>query len=197
MEPRRTVTRIRKTSPGRVSVEVDGRHWRSVPAEAAVTAGLAPGVELDRPRAVALRREIRRIAALETALRALRPRDRSRAEIEGRLTARGATSEERLATLTTLERTGLVDDRRFAISRAHALAARGAGDALVEADLERLGIQPALITEAIAELEPEIDRATSVVRRRGSGLRTAAYLSRRGFSRDSVEDVIAVSPEDE
>jgi regulatory protein len=197
MEEPRTVTRIRVTSPGRVSVELDDEPWRTVPAEAAAAAGLAPGVHLDRARARALRREIRRLESLDTALRALRPRDRSRAEIEQRLAARGATRAECCATLETLERTGLVDDERFAVSRAAALASRGAGDALVHADLEHLGVSRALIEGAIASLEPERQRADAIVRRRGAGIRTAAYLSRRGFSGDTVESVIAVSREDE
>lgn len=197
MEGPRTVTRIRVTSPGRVSVDLDGERWRTVPAEAAATAGLAPGVQLDRGRARALRREIRRLEYLETALRALRPRDRSRAEIEQRLAARGATRAELCATLQTLERTGLVDDERFAATRATALASRGAGDALVQHDLERVGVSRELIEGAIASLEPELERADAIVQRRGGGVRTAAYLSRRGFSVDTVEGVIAVSREDE
>lgn len=197
VEGPRTVTRIRVTSPGRVSVELDGERWRTVPAEAAATAGLAPGVQLDRGRARALRREIRRVESLETALRALRPRGRSRAEIEQRLVARGATRAEFSATLETLERSGLVDDERFAASRAAALASRGAGDALVQADLERLGVSRALIEGAIASLAPELGRADAIVQRRGAGVRTAAYLTRRGFSEEIVESVIAVSREDE
>ena len=193
----KTVTRIRKTSSGRVSIELDGTPWRTVPTEAAVTAGLAPGVELDRQRVVALRREIRRLESLDTALRALRSRNRSRAEIDVRLEGRGVRPRERAATLETLVRTGLVDDERFAVERGAALAARGAGDALVEADLERLGLDRDVIRNALARLDPEVDRAAALVRRRGAGPTTAAYLSRKGFSVDTVESVIAVSMEDE
>ena len=52
--------------------------------------------------------------AVEAALRALRARDRSAAELDERLSARGAGPAERRDVLELLERVGYVDDRRFA-----------------------------------------------------------------------------------
>ena len=78
--------------------------------------------------------------AVEAGLRALHHRDLSAADLDRRLAAKGFDEAEREAALETLARTGLLDDRRFAEARAAALAARGAGDALVRHELVRAGV---------------------------------------------------------
>ena len=57
--------------------------------------------------------------ALDQALRALRHRDRSTAEVDRYLESRGVGEDERRTALETLTRTDLVDDRRYAERRAH------------------------------------------------------------------------------
>ena len=59
-----TVTALRERKRARVAVELDGREWRVLPADAVVRAGLAVGRPLDRPTARQLAREIRRARAL-------------------------------------------------------------------------------------------------------------------------------------
>lgn len=134
--------------------------------------------------------------ALELALRALRVRDRSERELEERLDARGVPETERKEAIATLQRTGLLDDRRFAEGRASALAGRGAGDALIRHELASAGVAGELVEEALASVDPELERARSVVARRGSGVKTARYLSGKGFSQDVV-GAVAGGSEDE
>ena len=129
--------------------------------------------------------------ALETALRALRHRDRSAAELGARLEQRGVGEAEREQALETLERIGYVDDERFARTRAEQLAARGSGDALIRHDLEGRGIAPEHVEAALAALEPERERASRIAERRGRSVKTARYLASRGFDPDAVEGVIA------
>ncbi len=129
--------------------------------------------------------------AVETALRALRFRDRSTAELDVRLEQRGVGAAERLEALETLERIGYVDDERFARSRAERLAERGSGDALIRDDLERRGVAAEVLEAALAGLEPERERAARIVERRGGGVRTARYLAARGFGEDVLEGVVA------
>jgi regulatory protein len=129
--------------------------------------------------------------AVQTALRALRFRDRTSAELAARLERRGVGEAERERALETLERIGYVDDRRFARSRAEQLAARAAGNELIRHDLEQRGVAPERVQEALAELEPERDRAAAIVAARGCGPRTARYLASRGFAEDAVEWVVA------
>ncbi len=124
--------------------------------------------------------------AHELALRSLRVRDRSAHELDERLAAVGAGEDERAAVLESLQRTGLVDDRRFAEDRAASLARRGAGDALVRHELRAAGIALELVEEVLAALEPELDRARAIVERRGEGARTARYLVGKGFAGEVV-----------
>ena len=94
--------------------------------------------------------------AVETALRALRFRDRSTAELDLRLEQRGIGAAERTEALETLDRIGYVDDERFARSRAERLSERGSGDALIRHDLERRGIEAEVVEAALAALEPAV-----------------------------------------
>jgi regulatory protein len=185
------VTALRERPRGRVEIELDGAPWRLVAADAVVRAGVTVGRTLDRETARSLGREVRRTEALEVATRALRHRDRSRRELEDRLERNGGPAAAREEALAALERAGLVDDGRFAATRAQALAGRGYGDAAIRFDLERQGVGDERAAEAVAELEPEGERARRLSERRGPGARTVRWLAARGFSVSSVEDAVA------
>jgi regulatory protein len=129
--------------------------------------------------------------AFETALRALRARDRSVAELADRLERRGVGEDERAEVLERLDRVGYVDDERFARQRAAGLAERGAGDALIRDDLERRGVAGEVADEAIAALEPEAQRAASIIERRGRSAKTARYLASRGFGEEALSGLVA------
>lgn len=130
-------------------------------------------------------------SAVDAALRALRARDRSVAELDERLSARGATPAARRDVLELLQRVGYVDDERFARGRASALAERGSGNALIRHDLEQRGVAGATIEAALAELEPERARAVRIVAKRGPGAKTARHLAARGFDEDAVASAVA------
>jgi regulatory protein len=93
--------------------------------------------------------------------------------------------------LARAERSGLVDDARFAAARARQLAERGAGNLLVLADLERHGVDEQVAREAVAALEAEVDRVARIVGRRGASARTLRYLASRGFAEESLEGLVA------
>jgi SOS response regulatory protein OraA/RecX len=134
--------------------------------------------------------------AVETALRALRHRDRSAAQIDDHLGARGISELDRSEVLATLTRTGLIDDRRFANVRAASLADRGAGDALIRHDLRLAGVDDGVIEDALSALEGERERAERIVARRGVAAKTARYLAGKGFPEDVVRAVVARAGED-
>jgi SOS response regulatory protein OraA/RecX len=129
--------------------------------------------------------------ALEAALEALRYRDLSESELERKLADRGFAEDTRSEAVSTLKRTGLLDERRFAEGRARSLAARGAGDAFIRDALERAGVPDDVVDDALAVLEPESQRASAIVGRRGSDAKTARYLAAKGFASDTIGDVIA------
>jgi SOS response regulatory protein OraA/RecX len=174
-----------------VAVELDGAPWRAVPVVAAVEARLTVGCELDRERARALGRALRRERARETAVRAIARRDHSRASLDARLERTGVRPRERGEALAAAERAGLVDDARFAEARARHLASRGAGNLLVVADLERHGVDDAIARAAVASLDPESLRASRVVASRGATARTLRHLAAKGFSEEALEGFVA------
>jgi SOS response regulatory protein OraA/RecX len=180
---------LRERPRGRVEVDLDGVPWRLVPADAVVRSGLAVGRALDRETARTLARELRRSEALDVALRALRYRDQSRRRVADRLERRGMPAEAREGALETLERAGLVDDRRVAVGRAQALAERGYGDAAIRFALEAEGLPEAAVVEALSGLEPEPDRARSLVSVRGNTAKTLRWLAGKGFDQATLEDV--------
>jgi len=136
-------------------------------------------------------------SAVDAALRALRHRDRSTAEIRERLDAAGYAREEREEAIETLVRTGLLDDARFAALRARSLAERGAGDIRIRHELRRASVPPELVEDALVSVEPEAERARSVVARRGPGAKTARFLHGKGFSEEIIAGVVAGGNEDE
>jgi len=186
------VTALSAAGRARVRVELDGERWRTLPAEAVVIAGLAEGVELDRPRARILAREVRRLRAIGVATRALSRRAHSERDLRDKLRRGGVAPAGEEEAIGTLRRAGLVDDERFALARAEALAERGHGDAAVRFDLEQRDVPPEAIEAALAAIEPERERAAAIVARRGAGQATARFLMRRGFDDDAV--ALAAAP---
>ena len=130
----------------------------------------------------------RKAEALDAAARLLRYADRSRAELETRLTQRGIDAGAVFDALETLERVGAFSDSKTALLRAQTLADRGYGDAWIRAELERRELP---VEEALAELEPEPERVRRIVSEQGTGAGTARYLARRGFDEDTLESAFA------
>jgi SOS response regulatory protein OraA/RecX len=183
-----TALRIRG---GHVAVELDGAAWRTLPLEAVVRAGLAEGCELHRERVRVLARERRRLEALDIAARSLRLRDRSELEVAERLAARGVAPVYRREAVTVLRRAGLLDDARFANTRAATLSDRGYGDDAIRHDLEQRGLDAEAVAGAMAALPPERERVTTLEDRFGGGARAARALARRGFGEDALEALVA------
>jgi regulatory protein len=185
-----TVTGLHPGRRDRVRVELDGAPWRTLPASAVVSAGLRLGVTLDRQRARELRGAIRRAEALDAAGKALVHRDRSVKGLEALLGRRGVAEAERAVAVETLERLGYLDDDRYARQRAAALAGRGYGDEAIRFALAREGLDEERVATAVEGLEPELDRARRLCTASEPARRTAARLSRRGFSFETLESVL-------
>jgi regulatory protein len=187
-----TVTRLAVERRGRVAVELDGAPWRTLPVDVVARAGLAEGRALDRPALRLLRHELRRAEALAVAGRALRRQDLSERGIAERL-ARASVAPAAVAeSLAVLGRAGLVDDARFACTRAGSLADRGYGDAAIRHDLRRQGVGQEAIERALEGLDSETERARRLVERRGPGASTARYLAAKGFGEEALEATAGV-----
>ena len=125
------------------------------------------------------------VDATELALRALRHRNRSRHDVTERLGRAGVTPDEREATLDRLTEAGLLSDDRFAEERAQTLAR-------IRHDLRRQGVAHATVEHAIAQLEPEDERAERLFTERGGGAKALRFLVGRGFAAESLERLNAL-----
>lgn len=186
-----TVTALRERKRGRVAVELDGAPWRVLPADAVVRAGLAVGRRLDRAMARELGRELRRAKALSAAARSLAASDRSQQALEQRLARAGHSAAARKAAIATLGSAGILDDARLAEGRAALLARRGYGDAAIRADLRRRMVESEAAADAVAGLEPELDRARRLLEGKNVTPAVLRRLAGRGFSRDTLQEVAA------
>jgi SOS response regulatory protein OraA/RecX len=185
------VTGLRERKRGRVAVELDGRPWRVLPADAVVRTGLAVGRPLDRQTARELGREVRRAKALAAAARSLAATDRSQRALEQRLMRAGHSPAAREDALASLARAGALDDDRLAESRAELLARRGYGDAAIRADLARRLIAREAAARAVDSLEREVDRLRAALEGQSVTQGVLRRLAARGFSRDTLEEVAA------
>ena len=150
---------------------------------------LRADLPLDRPLARSLARELRRERALGTAVRSLRARPLAERRLRERLRNRGVRPDAAEAAVATLSDAGFLDDAQLARGRALALAERGWGDAAIEARLACEGLPPPEVELAIAELQPEAERAARVGR--GLAPRKAwGLLQRRGFDPETIESVL-------
>lgn len=132
--------------------------------------------------------------ARDAALRLLTIRERSSAEIRRSLDRRGFCEDAVSEVLGSLERSGLVNDQRFAERFTEDVGhARGWSGARTRGELARRGIARELAVEATAEpAGDEMERAIAVARARAQRMRSlsadarfrrvVAYLARRGYS---------------
>lgn len=131
---------------------------------------------------------------MQAALRLLRLRDRTEAELSDALSAKGFAEPELGHVLKTLRVARYVDDVRVA-ERAVELADRDPkGKALIEAGLASRGMSEEAIEAALEKLTDEADLAEAAFekhRRPGdTPARAAARLARKGFDEDTVRMVI-------
>jgi regulatory protein len=131
--------------------------------------------------------------ALDRSVRALARRDHSAASLRAKLARAGLSAEAQTEALETLEHAGYLDDARFARDRAEELGARGYGDDWIRVDLEAQGVAAAMVADALAGLEPEVERALRQWTKLSGGVRAARTLARRGFAEETLEALLAGS----
>lgn len=144
--------------------------------------------------------------ARSAALRLLKFRPRSEAELKGRLAEKGFGDETVQAVVEEMRRTGLVGDARFARYAATQAAEKPVGRRLILNRLREKGIAPALAEEAVQAAtrgKDELERAREAAGHRAAALqglsrqaaerRLFGFLSRRGFPSDVVWKVVRES----
>ncbi len=124
-------------------------------------------------------------------------------EVRRRLARSRFDAESIQAVITALERIGLVNDEQFSRDWVESRnRARGYGRTRLIAELRRKGIEPEQAEEAVETLdaEHEFETAMAVAQKRPEALqpgdpaarrRLTAYLQRRGYNWEIIEQVFA------
>jgi regulatory protein len=140
--------------------------------------------------------------AREIALRQLTTRNRSRAELERALAAKGVPPEASAEVLDRFEELRLVDDPGFARQWVESRQRAGRSSRVLGHELRAKGVAAETITDALAELDDDADHraALAFARKRVTGLRNlepvvrerrlAGALARRGFTPAVIRRVL-------
>lgn len=137
-------------------------------------------------------------------------REHSRAELAQALEAKEVPRTVAEALLDRFTEVGLIDDERFARAWVESRQrSKGAARAVLAIELRRKGIEEELITEVLADLDPEDERAAAhrLVQRKlrsVQGLdqsaqirRLAGMLARKGYPAQVAFDVVRAELESE
>ncbi len=145
------------------------------------------------------------IACKKAALRLLKFRGRSRAELTDRLSAKGFDAATVRAAIDDLERAGLTGDRAFAIEATDAeLRRRPASRDFLEAKLVDRGVRERLAERIVRQQtagESDLARAIQLARSRAGDAagrdqaaarrRLLGLLARRGFDEETCRAAVA------
>ncbi|MFZ2239555.1 MAG: regulatory protein RecX [Gordonia amarae] len=150
----------------------------------------------------------RTVSPWDVALRLLGVRARSRHEVRERLLRRGFEDDVVDDVMTRLDRAGLLDDSDFAAEWVRSRHAHsGRGRIALKQELRTKGVDAEVIDEALADIDPEAERAnaaqmaakklatmrvdlTDRAERDKAYRRLAGMLSRRGYDQSTVIEVV-------
>ncbi|MFN3282766.1 MAG: regulatory protein RecX [Pseudothermotoga sp.] len=130
--------------------------------------------------------------ALSYAKRLLKFRARSKRELEERLLHRGFSDQTVQNAIENLERSGLIDDEKFAYLFAYdMLTVQGFGPFRIKAKLKQLGISQTVIENVLDKVMKEVDLAfllRKIVRlHKVENEKIQEFLYRRGFSTEYLQ----------
>lgn len=197
-----TVTNITpQRRPERVNIHIDGEFWSGAPVALLVEAGLKVGRVLSEGELDALAEQILVREAIESCLRRLALRGRTRRELSQGLRERKFEDHIAEQALAHLDAIGMLDDYPVARLRAESLQARGAGTRKISMELGRLGIDPDVREQVIAEVvthAAQIEAAGRVVQRRFGAppyarpdhARAERWLRAQGHGQEIISELV-------
>lgn len=186
----RTITEIRgRRGTALRTIFLDGERWRDIASPVLKELGFAIGDAVNPDDLDERARVLEPPAARVRAYRLLAYRERSSAELGGRLIADGYPATLVAELVADLAASGLVDDVRYAEALGRGLVSlRGFGRQRALREMERKGIDQDVAAAVLDELAPADDEPTRAVaeaqrlaRPGDSASRLAARLARRGF----------------
>ncbi|HEV2129552.1 MAG TPA: regulatory protein RecX [Longimicrobiaceae bacterium] len=194
-----------KHHPERVNIHVDGSFRLALAAEIAYAAALRVGDTVTEERLGELERQDQRWKAREAALVLLSFRPRTRSELRGRLLRKGFPEEVAEETVASLVEKGLVSDDAFAevfVRDRTRLRPKGKRRLVqelrakgVDAETAHAAVEEVWEREEVSELELAREAAAKWSPRAGeeplrARRRLFGFLQRRGFSGDSIRQVM-------
>lgn len=202
-----TITQITEhpRKPGRYVVDVDGKQYAIVTADALAATKARLGVVVDDRLAAHLNEANELTAAYDRALNLLTFRARSARELHRRLVQKGVTAERADRVITKLREVGLIDDADFARQLTRSKMSAGASRRRVHQELFKRGVSREVADEAVeqvVELEglSDAESIERIARKKWRSLasvdeltrrrRLFAFLARRGFDSDDVSRVV-------
>jgi regulatory protein len=192
--------------PGRYVVDVDGREFAIVSADALSETKTRIGVVVDDERASRLREAGEDTAAYDRALNLLAFRARSARELHRRLTQKGTPPDRADRVIGRLRELGLIDDADFARQLARSKVSSGASKRRLHQELFKRGVARDVADEAVDEVleEENVDEvavAERVARKRLPSLAKAdeatkrrrlyGFLARRGHNSETIRVVLS------
>jgi regulatory protein len=194
-----TALRIQKHHPNRVNVYLDDEYCFGLSRITA--AWLRIGQELSPTKIARLKAEDAREVAYIKALKYLDYRPRSRAEVRRNLEKHEISPEVINDVFKRLERSGLVNDERFAQDWVQNRSDfRPRSRRALAFELRQRGLNDMAIEKALEGLDEETLAYQAAVKqsRRYQGLeirdfrnKLGSYLARRGFSYEIIKNVVA------
>ena len=131
--------------------------------------------------------------AVEAGLKALSRRELSCEELVAKLERSGIDPEDAERAISQLSAAGYQSDERTAHERTRVMGSRLYGDLAIRDDLQRRGIAGERIDSALADIEPELSRATVLAGRSGDLTRLARTLQRKGYTPDTIEAALRMA----
>ncbi len=194
-----TALKVQKHHPNRVNVYLDNEY--SFGLSRITAAWLRVGQELSPSKIAKLQSDDQREVAYMQALRFLDYRPRSRAEVRHNLEKHAIPPEVITDVFKRLERSGLVNDERFAQdwvenrsefrprsrrALAFELRQRGLDDSAIEKALEGLNEETMAYQAALKQA-----RHFEGLQLRDFNNKLGSFLARRGFSYEIIKQVVA------
>jgi regulatory protein len=202
-----TVTQISEhpRKPGRYIIDVDGKEFAVVSADALSDTKMRIGIVIDDMLAARLTDASEDVAMYDRALNLLAFRARSARELQRRLTMKGESRERAERVIAKLRDVGLINDADFARQVARSKVSAGASKRRLQQELFKRGVARDVADEAVSEVladesVDEVAIAERVARKRLPSLASAdattqrrrlyAFLARRGHDSETIRKVM-------
>ncbi len=193
-----TVSLIKQTSPGRLTVTLESGEEIKTTLGVVTDMRLFSGKELDAALMDEFRLSSHRALAREKALEYLSRRPMSRAELKKKLLEKGFEEDTADYCVLWLSENGLIDDESYAAAVARHYAAKGYGAGRIKSELSKRGICRELwdgALDAAPDNSGKIDkfissRLTDPCDRAQIG-KVSQALYRRGYSWEEIREALS------